>query len=193
MAAPDDNFAFAAQTLRALDRRRYFATLILPEKSRRHVQALYAFAAEIEAVRHKVSEPGLSEIRLRWWRDMLEGRLDSGDGGQEDAGGSPLAMALLDTLATCGLDPAPLCRLIEARRFDLYRDPMPDLATFEGYAGETVSVLLHMAATILHGASPPGSADVAGHLGVTMALADELNRLGFNLSRGHLRLPLEIF
>ena len=50
--------------------------------------------------------------------------------------------------------PAPLLRLIAARRFDLYDDPMPDLATFEGYAGETVSVLYQLAAMILNGGEP---------------------------------------
>jgi 15-cis-phytoene synthase len=189
MAAKNDNFAIAASQLRDLNRRAYFATLVLPVARRHHVQALYGFGAEIEAVRSRVIEPVAGEIRLRWWRDILEGQ---GQGGSGDDG-SPLVGALLQTLADCGLDAGPLCRLIEARRFDLYRDPMPDLGSFEGYAGETVSVLLHMASTILHGASPPGSPEVAGHLGVALALTDELNRFGFNLSRGHVRLPLEVF
>lgn len=174
-----------AATLRELDRDRYFASLFLPRRSRAPIQALYAFSAEIAAVRERAREPAPGEIRLRWWGDALEG------GGHGDVRGNPLAEALLDAIAACQLPTAPLLRLIEARRFDLYHDPMPDLASFEGYAGETVSVLYQLATMVL-GGGPTEASDAAGHLGVAQALVGHLRAFGYNAAHGRIFLPWSI-
>jgi phytoene synthase len=82
--------------------------------------------------------------------------------------------------------------MIDARRFDLYDDPMPDMPTFEGYAGETASVLYQLAAMIVNrGAVEPG--DAAGHLGVAHALIGHLRAFGYNASRGRIVLPRDVF
>jgi phytoene synthase len=82
--------------------------------------------------------------------------------------------------------------MIEARRFDLYDDAMPDLATFEGYAGETASALYQLAAMILNrGPVEPG--DAAGHLGVAHALIGHLRAFGYSASRGRIVLPRDVF
>ena len=69
---------------------------------------------------------------------------------------------------------------------------MPDLATFEGYAGETVSVLYQLAAMILNDGEPVETGDAAGHLGVAHALIGHLRAFGYNASRGRLFLPWSI-
>ena len=175
----------AAATLRELDRDRYFASLFLPQPSRAPIQALYAFSAEIAAVRERAHEPAPGEIRLRWWADALEGE------GHGDVRGNPLAAALLDAIAAYQLPTAPLVKLIEARRFDLYQDPMPDLASFEGYAGETVSVLYQLATMVLAG-GPTEAGDAAGHLGVAQALVGHLRAFGYNAAHGRIFLPWSI-
>ncbi len=106
---------------------------------------------------------------------------------------NPLADALLDAVAAFDLPTGSLQRLIAARRFDLYDDPMPDVASFEGYAGETVSVLYQLAAMILNGGRPVETGDAAGHLGVAQALIGHLKAFGFNASRGRLFLPWSVF
>jgi phytoene synthase len=181
-----ESAAQAADFLRTNDRERYYATLILPEARRAAVQALFAFNADIAMVRERVSEPAPGEIRLQWWVDALEGE------GHGAVRLNPLADALLDTLTELRLPKTPLVRLVEARRFDLYQDPMPDLATFEGYAGETVSVLHQLAAMILNGGAPVEAADAAGHLGVAQALVGHLRAFGYNAARGRIFLPWSI-
>jgi len=176
-----------AATLRELDRDRYFATLVLPAAPRPAITALYAFSAEIAAVRERAHEPAPGEIRLQWWRDALQGL------GHGEVRQNPLADALLAAIDEYHLPTAPLVRLIEARRFDLYQDPMPDVATFEGYAGETVSVLFQLAAMILSAGEALEAADAAGHLGVAQALTGHLRAFGYNASRGRIFLPLSIF
>ena len=181
-----ESAAFAATELRANDRDRYFATLVLPETERAVIAALYAFNADIASIRERANEPAAGEIRLQWWHDALTGS------GHGNVRANPLADALLDVVAEYGLPVPALIRMIDARRFDLYDDPMPDMATFEGYAGETVSVLYQLAAMILNrGPVEPG--DAAGHLGVAHALVGHLRAFGYNASRGRIVLPRDVF
>jgi phytoene synthase len=181
-----ESAGFAATHLRSNDRDRYFATLVLPPKERQAVTALYAFSADIASIRDRAREPAAGEIRLKWWDDALTGE---GHGAVRQ---NPLADALLDTVAEYGLPVPALSRMIAARRFDLYDDPMPDMATFEGYAGETASALYQLAAMILNGGRPVETGDAAGHLGVAHALIGHLRAFGYNASKGRIFLPLSV-
>jgi phytoene synthase len=158
----------------------------LPDAERAAITSLYAFSADIASIRDRAKEAAAGEIRLQWWHDALTGE------GHGAVRANPLADALLDTVAECGLPIPALIRMIDARRFDLYDDPMPDMATFEGYAGETASALYQLAAMILNrGPVEPG--DAAGHLGVAHALIGHLRAFGYNASRGRIVLPRDVF
>lgn len=183
----NQSFGHATQALRELDFDRYAASLALPIAHRDAVQAIWAFSAEVAATSERVSEPTPGEIRLQWWVDALEGK------GHGDVSKNPIANALLTTLGQYSLPTVPLLRLLAARRFDLYGDPMPDITQFEGYAGETTSLLYQYAAMILVGSAAEEAADAAGHLGVAQALAGHIRAFGFNASRGRIFLPLSIF
>jgi len=182
-----ENAALTIDALRSTDHGRYLATLVLPEAGRAAISALYAFSAEIAAIRDRAREPAAGEIRLQWWADALTGE------GHGNVRQNPVADALLDAIATYRLPVPPLTRAIDARRFDLYQDPMPDLPTFEGYAGETVSAFLQLAAMILNDGAPIETGDAAGHLGVAQALAGHLRAFGYNASKGRIFLPLSLF
>jgi phytoene synthase len=182
-----ESAAYATAELKQADRDRYFATLVLPPKTREAITALYAFNADIASVRERAREPAAGEIRLQWWADALTGE------GHGNVRANPLADALLSVVGDYGLPVPPLTRMIEARRFDLYQDPMPDIATFEGYAGETVSALYQLAAMILNGGKPVETGDAAGHLGVAHALVGHLRALGYNASQGRIFLPWDVF
>ena len=183
----DDSFGHAARFLRDTDRDRYYASLVLRPDRRDAVQALYAFGADVATVRERAREPAPGEIRLQWWVDAL------GGDGHGSVRQNPLADALLATIERYRLPTGPLQRLVAARRFDLYDDPMPDVETFEGYAGETTSILYQLAAMILNGGDEPASGDAAGHLGVAHALIGHLRAFGLNAGRGRLFLPLSVF
>ena len=49
-----------------------------PSRKRGALLALYAFNAEIAAIRDRIREPLPGEIRLQWWRDVLERRARRG-------------------------------------------------------------------------------------------------------------------
>lgn len=182
-----DNFAHAAEALRAGDHDRYLSTLILDAAHRDAVTALYAFNADIAAIRERVSNPAPGEVRLQWWSDALTGE---GHGAVRQ---NPVADALLETITRYNLPTGTLLRLIGARRFDLYDDPMPDLETFEGYAGETVSTLYQLAAMILNDGAIVETGDAAGHLGVAHAMIGHLRALGYVAAQGRIMLPWTIF
>ncbi len=181
-----DAFAFAGSEVRQHDRERYFADLFAPEPARRYLFALHAFNLEIARVRERVSEPLPGEIRLQWWRDLIEGE------ARGDAAGNPVAAALLETIGLNTLPRAALINLIDARLFDLYNDPMPSLGDLEGYAGETASALIQCGALVLAGGKDPGSADASGHAGVAQAIAALLVALPFHARRQQLYLPADL-
>jgi phytoene synthase len=179
-----DAAAYCADLVRQRDPDRYFADLFAPAAARPHLLAIHAFNTEVARVSEIVSEPLPGEVRLQWWRDALE----SGD-----AGGNPVAAALLETIGAFRLPIAPFQSLLEARTFDLYNDPMPDHAAFEGYAGDTTSVVFHLAAIVLAGGRDPGTADAAGHAGVAYTLTRLLRAFPLHAARRQLFLPGDAF
>ena len=184
MAAPAGSHV--ADFLRSNDPDRYYATLVLPAAARDPVQALYAFTADLAAIAGRVREPNAGEIRLQWWHDAISGE------GHGDVARHPLAAALLVAIRQYSLPTGPLLKLLDARAFDLYNDPMPDLPAFEGYAGATVSVPYQLAAMIVNGGAPVEPGDAAGHLGVAHALIGHLSAFGYHSSRGHTYLPWSV-
>ncbi len=177
-----DVYEHCARTVRDLDRDRYIADLFAPAGVRKHLFALHAFAAEVARIRDTVSDPVLGEIRLQWWRDALI------TGG----GGHPVATALIETIRTFSLPLAGFEGLIDARLFDLYDDQMPTRNDLEGYAGETSSALIQLAAIVLAGGHDPRVAGPAGHAGVAYAMTGLMRALPIHAARGQCYLPADI-
>ena len=151
--------------VRAGDKDRFLATLFAPEAAQPHLFALYAFNLEVARIRNVVSEPHVGLIRQQWWRDTLEAIY---------AGsiiGHPVAEALARAIAVGRLPREPLQNLVTAHEFDLYADPMPDMAALETYLGETNSVLIQMAAMLLSPGDAARAAEAAGLAGVAHGLA----------------------
>ncbi|GLQ57607.1 phytoene/squalene synthase family protein [Devosia nitrariae] len=181
-----ESFAHAENFLRQNDRDRYLSTLVLRAPAREAIIALYAFNADVAMIRERAREPAPGEVRLQWWNDALAGE---GHGAVRQ---NPLADALMETVERYAIPVGTLQRLLGARRFDLYDDPMRDLESFEGYAGETSSTLLQVAAMILNDGRPVETGDAAGHLGVAQAMVGHLRAFGYNAAMGRIFLPWSI-
>ena len=171
---------------RAADPDRATAILFAPPAARPALYALTAFSAEVARVRESVSAPLPGEIRLQWWRDVIEGSPAG------EAGGNPVALALLDAVARYRLPREALTALIDARVFDLYDDVMPSRHDLEGYCGETSSALIRLAALILADGGDPGGADAAGHGGVAYAVTGLLRAFPWHARRGQVYLPRDV-
>ncbi len=151
------------ELVRTHDRDRYLSTLYAPATKHPALFALYALNVEIERIPHLVNEPQIGEIRMQWWTETLDA---IARGEKSD---HPTAAAC----AEANLPTAPLQRLIEARRFDLYADHMPSLNDLEGYLGETQSILFQLASQII---SPENaSPELSGLAGVAYGLARIVN------------------
>jgi len=173
-------------TLRSTDIDRYLACLLMPEDKRGAVAALYAFNAELARIRDVIREPLPGEIRLQWWRDMLEG------GGAGDSLANPLAAGLIGAIDDYRLPRAPLVAMTEARIFDLYDDPMANTAMFEGYAGETASALIQLTAMILDPENAQKASEAAGHAGIAQLVAGCLLLLPTHVRRHQVFIPGDI-
>jgi phytoene synthase len=178
-----DNFAHCAELVRTADRDRFLASLFAPAEQRGAVQALYAFNIEIARVREVAREPLPGEIRLQWWAEVI--------GGQraEEASANPVAATLLAAIERYRLPPAKLAALIEARRFDLYDEPMVRVADLEAYGRATSSALIALSAQILAGAAAEPASDPAG---IAYALVGLLRALPIHAARRQLYVPTEI-
>lgn len=181
-----DTGAICLNMLRDLDRDRYLACLLSPEDKRPALAALYAFNAEIARIRDAVREPLPGEVRMQWWRDLLEGNAHG------DSQANPVAAGLMDCVEKYRLPRPTLVNLLEARIFDLYDDPFENRNALEGYAGETASAIIQLASLILDPQAASGSADAAGHAGVAQAMAGMMLLAPLHRRRGQVYIPVDI-
>ncbi len=105
---------------------------------------------------------------------------------------------------------APLIALIDARGFDLYDDPMPDMSTLETYCRETSSLLFRWVGEILGGGGPqpaspaaheahrncpdasaasPVLLAAADHAGLAYAFTGLIRAFALHAARGQLYIP----
>ena len=175
-----DAFAHCEGLVRAADKDRFLSTLFAPAEHRNALLSLYAFNLEIARVREVAREALAGEIRLQWWSDALAGRAE----------GHPVAVALLATITRYQLPPERFQKLLDARRFDLYDEPMRTLADLEAYAEGVSAGLIALAAGILAGGIDTGV--LTRHAGLAHAIAGLLAAFPIHAARGQLFVPLEI-
>lgn len=180
----------ALQALKALDQAQYLACLFVPEHKREAFAALGGYAAELRRIPMLVSEPLPGEIRLQWWHDVLEGGISGARAGE--AASHPIAGGLQGAMASHNLPAAPLMAMAEARIFDLYHDPMPDLAALETYLGETEAALIQLGSLILDPAKAPQAAQAAGHAGMAIGIANIVRQLARATANRRMFIPADI-
>jgi phytoene synthase len=186
LSLPTDAVAYCEALVRAADKDRFLATLFAPADRRGALHALYAFNIEIARVRELVREPLAGEIRLQWWSDALAGH------GAGDVGSNPVAAALLATMERYGLPTELPGRMIAARRFDLYDEPMQTLAELEDYGAGTSSALIELAAGVLGQGNDGVIGKLAHHAGFAYAITALLNAFPKHAARGQLYVPVDV-
>lgn len=175
-----------AELVRSHDRDRFAAILYAREDRREALFALAAFDIELMRIPGLVSEPMPGEIRLQWWRDVLEG------GASVAGAGNPVAEGLGAAIDRYGLPVATLMNMIEARTFDLYCDPMPSQADLEGYCGETSAAQIQLSVLILDAESAVDYAEASGHAGCALGIARILLSLPHQRRNGQCYIPQEM-
>jgi len=165
------------------DRDRFLATLCAPTARQPALWALLGFNYEIARVREVVSEPILGQIRLQWWRDVLD-EIYAGKPPRRHEVAEPLAAAVLG----CGLDRALLDGMIAAREQDLAGEPPATLAALETYLAASSSNLLQAQLAVL-GAEAMAAAH---HVGIAWGLVGLIRALPYHAAAKILYIPAEI-
>jgi 15-cis-phytoene synthase len=160
-----------AELVKAHDYDRYIATLFAPASKREALFALYAFDAEVSRIAELVHDPMPGEIRLQWWRDVVNGERDG------EAAGHPVAATLLKVISEHNLPRSAFDSYCEARISDFYQDVMPDRTALEAYLGATQSAVIQLASIILDPVAASRTSTAAGHAGVAKGIAIIIRRL----------------
>lgn len=142
-------------------------------EARRALVAIYAFDNELARAPRAASNPLVAEMRLAWWREVLE-EIRAGGGVRRH----PVALALAAAVRDRGLDTGLLETLVDARLREL--DPRPmDLGEALAWAEDTGGACARLASAALDPASDPeaagagGSAWSIGRLILTAGLSPE--------------------
>lgn len=121
---------------------RFRAVMAAPVPARRILFPIYAANVEISRAPYVTQEPMIAEIRLQWWHDALE-EIASGAPVRRHEVVTPLAAALPPDLA------GVFRQAVEARLWDVAREPFADRADFEAHLDASAGTLLWVAARAL--------------------------------------------
>ncbi|WP_333806483.1 squalene/phytoene synthase family protein [Phenylobacterium sp.] len=150
---PDDIEAGLSRT----DPDRWLSSRFAPGPTvRRALVALYAFDNELGRAPRAASNPLVAEMRLAWWREVLE-EIASGRAVRRH----PVALALADAVRAYGLDLMLLEGLVDARLRELEPRPMT-LAEALVWAEATGGICARLAASILDRSCDPTAATAGG-------------------------------
>ena len=181
----DPGFSETAALVRGHDRERYLAALFAPKLFRADLMALYAFNCELARIPDLVSEPMLGEIRLQWWRDVLDGP------GREAPTGNPLADALADAITRHSLPVAQLKGMIDARSAYLDGGGFNDFQALKAYLYKSEGAVFALSAKIL-GKEDASVTRAANAAGVAYGLKKVLANLPRDAAAGRVMLPLDL-
>jgi phytoene synthase len=140
----DETDAVVDDAARATAFDRYLAARLAPRDARRDLIALAAVVGESARIVATASDPLVGDMRLQWWRDVLEAGRPAGE-----ATGNPVADALRRAIARHALPAELLSILLDARSRALEPDFAPTGAALDKYLDETEGTAFRLAARIL--------------------------------------------
>ncbi|MGJ8604013.1 MAG: squalene/phytoene synthase family protein [Marivita sp.] len=169
----DVDLIACAQLVERGDPDRFAATMAAPVAVRKVLFPIYAFNVEVSRAPWVTQEAIIAEMRLQWWADALE---------EIASGGLVRRHEVVTSLAHVLDAPAAriLQRAVQARLWDVYRDPFEDDAAFSKYIEDTAASLLLAASQALTGTAPVALRDLGYAMGLAQFLraVPELERLG---------------
>ena len=160
----------------------YYAFLFLPTERRAAITAFYAFCREVDDVVDEVSDPGVAQNKLAWWR---------GEVTQSYAGNPqhPVMLALMPHATTFGIEARHLLAVVDGCQMDLDQNRYLDFANLRQYCFLVAGVVGEVAARIF-GQTQPLTTDYAHHLGLAFQLTNIIRDVGEDATRGRIYLCL---
>ena len=138
--AEEDTVATCRQLLAARDRDLLLSSNYANAGDRPRLVALFAFMTELRRIPSLVSEPGLGEIRLQWWREALDEILAG-----KTPRAHPVVLALSQSGAINAQTRAIAETLIDARARLLYEPAFASLCDLGDFLGDAEAPLAALA------------------------------------------------
>jgi len=150
--APSDSEDLDALVKRVDPDRWLSSRFIADPEARADVIALYAYDHELARAPRVASNSLLGEIRLTWWREVLDEIFEG-----RPVRRHPTAQALAGAVARRGLAREPLEAMIDARYRELDPEPMTEAEAME-WARQTAGRAAEAAMAVLDSGAQPGPA-----------------------------------
>ncbi|MCU0951407.1 MAG: presqualene diphosphate synthase HpnD [Burkholderiaceae bacterium] len=160
----------------------YYSFLFLPPPRRRAITALYAYCREVDDVVDEVTDPGVAQTKLAWWRNEIE-QLFAGNPQH------PVTRALQPHLEAFGITRERLLQVIEGMQMDLQQSRYLDFANLKRYCHLVAGVVGELSAGIF-GASDERTYEYARQMGLALQLVNILRDVGEDARRGRVYLPI---
>lgn len=135
-----------AELVKTADQERFRATMAAPVPARDVLFPIHAFCLEVAKAPWLTKESMIAEMRLQFWRDVLQDKIDGKDSRAHEVA-RPLA-GVLDAQAAQALDAT-----VTARQWDIYKDPHEDVAAFQTYLTNSYALPLVQASRLLGASS----------------------------------------
>jgi 15-cis-phytoene synthase len=123
--------------VRRVDEDRWLASRFAPADVRARLIAIYAVNYEIARVAETVTERGLGEIKLQWWREAIGEVFDGGEPRSH-----PALIALRQAVQEAPLSRARFDAMIQARRTDFETQPFSTRIELADYIDKTARALM---------------------------------------------------
>ncbi len=163
----------------------YYAFLFLPPERRAAITAFYAFCREVDDVVDEVSDPGVAQTKLNWWRQQVTQHWPPASQPPEH----PLLQSLLPHAQTYGIESRHLLQVIDGCQMDLDQSRYLDFASLERYCHLVAGVVGEVAARIF-GQTDPQTTRYAHLLGLAFQLTNIIRDVGEDAVRGRIYLPI---
>ena len=197
-ANPSPQYQYYSNQISEQDHDRFLCIMLAPENKRNDLISLYAFNCEVARIRETVSETLLGQMRLQWWREIIENAVPesshpSGSGGSGGSGGM-----LHNLICDHDLAKQPLYDLLTARADDLDDIPPPNMDALVNYCQATSSNLIQLSLDILMGKDNQEQGGnqhqitAAQDCGIAWALIGTIRAIPYMASKGHCRLPVSL-
>jgi phytoene synthase len=160
----------------------YYAFLFLPKDRRAAITAFYAFCREVDDVVDEVSDPGVAQTKLAWWRSEVA----SAYAGRPS---HPVLKALMPWAPAYQISAEHLNSVIDGCEMDLQQSRYLDVQALTRYCHLVAGVVGEVAAHIF-GQTHPETTAYAHKLGLAFQLTNIIRDVGEDAMRGRIYLPI---
>jgi 15-cis-phytoene synthase len=161
----------------------YYAFLFLPPDRRAAITAFYAFCREVDDVVDEVSDLGVAQTKLAWWRTEVAR-------AYEGTPTHPVTQALMPLAGAFGIEARHLMAVIDGCQMDLEQNRYLDFANLQRYCHQVAGIVGEVAARIF-GQQEPRTTDYAHRLGLALQLTNIVRDVGEDAMRGRIYLPID--